>query len=131
MNENWTKVMKMSNSEDNYNLHEYRISQLEKSHEAFRQDIKDIKELATKMEKRLSFMPDGGLGCNIHQMKMEDFGKRLVKVEDSTESLTKRIVTWSAVFAVVLFLLAQVVIPYAVSNFKIVHNQAIATSTAP
>lgn len=125
---NWNKETTMSN-EEKYNLHEYRISKLEESHKEMRQDVKEIKELVTKMDKRLSTIPEGGLQCGIHQVRMQDFEKRVEAVEVKTDSLNKRIITWTAVFGVVIFLLSQVAVPYALDHFniapKVEHSETV------
>lgn len=124
MNEHWKKETTMS-LDDKFNLHEYRISKLEESHKEMRQDIRDIKELVVKMDKRLSTIPEGGLQCGIHQVRMQDFEKRVEAVEVKTDSLNKKIITWTAVASVVLFLLSQVAIPYALEHYKVAKNAEV------
>lgn len=128
MNEHWKKETAMSNDEK-YNLHEYRISQLERNHEEMKQDLRDIKEVVYRMDKKLSGIPESGLQCPIHSLKLEGFETRLTAVESKTDSMNKKIITWTAVFGVVIFLLSQVAVPYALDHFniapKVEHSETV------
>lgn len=121
MNTKWDKVANMSN-EERYNLQEYRISQLEKNQEEMRNNISDIKEVVYRLDKKLTTIPEGGLQCPLHQMRMTDLEQRMNKQEDITEKLTKKIITWTAIASVILFLLSQFVVPYVIENFKVSHK---------
>ena len=121
MKTTWSKAEDMSNDEK-YNLHEYRITQLERNHEEMKQDLRDIKEVVYRMDKKLSGISESGLQCQIHSLKLSGFEERLLTVETKTETINKKIIMWSAVAAVVLFLLSQVAIPYALEHYKVAKN---------
>lgn len=123
MNQKWSKENDMS-SEDKMALHELRLTQHDESLREMRQDIKDIKDVLNRLDKKLTSMPEGGLQCNIHGMRMDVFEKRLAVVETISDNVKKKIVTWTAVFGVLLFVLSQLFIPYILNNYKITNTPA-------
>jgi hypothetical protein len=58
----------------------------------------------------------------MHDLKLAEFDKRLLAVEADTKSISQKVITWTAIASVILFLLSQVAIPYALGNFKLVHS---------
>lgn len=105
---------------DNNQLQEWRLTKLET-------DVTEIKNIVTKLDKKLSGIPESGLQCPLHMMKLDEYGKRLESVETKTDKMHSKIITWSAVSSVVLFLIAQLAIPYFLGNFKVVPQTGTAT----
>ena len=119
MNQNWKKTM----NNDEKQLQDWRLTKVE-------QDISEIKQLVIKMDKKLSMMPDGGLPCALHSMQLEAIhkhnadvddknDKRFAAVEAKNDGMNMKIVWGTAIAAVVLFLITQLIFPYVVSNFKV------------
>lgn len=108
-----------NNSMSQENLTDYRIKMLEGNFNEIKEDIKDLRDICIRMDKKLSLIPDSGLPCSVHIVKMDDLTKRVDKVEEITDGNKKSIITWTAVFAVITFLVSQLVIPYALGNYNI------------
>lgn len=118
MNTEWSKKQQMSN-EEKYQLHEFRITALEKGQDEIKNDLKEIKDVVNRLDKKLNGIPDTGLQCPIHMLKLESFDKRLIEVETASDGMKKQIITWTAVAAVVVFILSQIAIPYVLNHYKI------------
>lgn len=107
------------NEEHNNNSNsktEWRLQQLETNFSILTGKIENIESIVIRLESKI---PSGGLDCQFHKMRLDEIDKRVGKVETSTESINKKIITWSAIAAVILFLFSQVFIPYALNNYKV------------
>lgn len=107
------------NEEHNSNSNsktEWRLQQLETNFSILTGKIENIESIVIRLESKI---PSGGLDCQFHKMRLDEIDKRVGKVETSTESINKKIITWSAIAAVILFLFSQVFIPYALNNYKV------------
>jgi hypothetical protein len=109
MNEQWQKEQNIM--EDKLQLHEYRITQLETSHGEMKEDIKEIKEIVNRLDKKLSTVPDTGFQCPIHQIRMdillkqyESLDARQTKIEEKTNSISDKIIRYGAIGSVVIWL---------------------------
>lgn len=123
MDINWTNKTNDMSTEDKYTLHEYRISQLEAQHAELKGDISQIKDVLLKLDKKLAVFPEGGFACQIHTMRMNDLEKKMDKLETTSEKMNKRIIYWSGGFAVILFFISQLAIPYFLKNSSVhIHN---------
>ena len=119
MDINWTNKTNDMSTEDKYTLHEYRISQLEAQHAELKGDISQIKDVLLKLDKKLAVFPEGGFACQIHTMRMNDLEKKMDKLETTSEKMNKRIIYWSGGFAVILFFISQLAIPYFLKNSSV------------
>ena len=119
-------------TEDKVNLHDFRIALLEENSKELKSDMNEIKELLNKLDKKITVMPNE-FKCPIHDMKISEMDKRVSVMEVKTDTINKKIITWSAIASVILFLVSQVFIPYAMNNFKVssshTHGQNDETST--
>jgi predicted Zn-ribbon and HTH transcriptional regulator len=127
MNNDLEKEIEVSN-EEKIALHELRLNQHDESIREIKSDIKEIKEIVVKMDKRLMVIPEMGLQCPIHQIRMNDHEKRIETMELEVGKIGKKIVAWSSVAAVILFLVSNLFLPYLIGNFKIQQTQ---TQTEP
>ena len=98
---------------------DYRITQLENNFVELKSDVTDIKVMLAKLDKRLEVVPTNGLQCPLHQLRMDDFSKRIDKVEITTDSINKKVIAWSAGIAIVLFLISQLIIPYLLGHYQV------------
>jgi len=130
MDINWTNKTEDMSTEDKYTLHEYRISQLEAQHAELKGDITQIKDVLLKLDKKLAVFPEGGFACQIHTMRMNDLEKKIDKLETVSEKMNKKIVYWSGAFAVVLFVISQLAVPYMLKNSNLhVHSGSEESAT--
>ncbi len=116
---NWNQ--ENMSTEEKFNLHDYRIALLEENAKELKADMNEIKNLLNKLDKKLTVMP-GEFKCPIHEIKLTEMDKRVSVMEVQTDRINKKIITWTAVASVILFLVSQVLVPYALSNYKISHN---------
>jgi len=119
MNTNWKKEIPMS-TEDKFNIHEYRITQLESNFNNIQSKIERIEDICNRLDKKLNGIPDSGLQCPLHQMRMDSYEKRIETMEVTSDSLKKQVITWTAIFGIVAFLLSQIAIPYILNNYRVV-----------
>jgi hypothetical protein len=61
----------------NDELVEYRLTKLEGQYTETKSDIKTIMEVLYRLDKKLSNVPEGGLACNLHVLRMDAFRKEL------------------------------------------------------
>ena len=120
-------TQKNMSNEQQYDLHEYRLTQLETNHLELKKDMEEIKVVLYKLDKKLTGIPDTGIGCGVHQLKMDDYAKRLDVVEKRTDDLTRKIIIGTTICSVILFLLSQVVIPYITNNFHVAPTHKAST----
>ena len=114
-NEKWQKEIRDNMGSDDKT--EWRLTQLESEMSQTRNDIAWIKETLAKLVQKFDgYSPST---CGQHSFKLNDFEVRLAKVENSTESLTKTIIKWTAIGGVIVFLLGQVVAPYVLNHYKV------------
>jgi NifB/MoaA-like Fe-S oxidoreductase len=116
---NWNQ--ENMSTEEKFNLHDYRIALLEENAKELKADTNEIKNLLNKLDKRLTVMP-GEFKCPIHEIKITEMDKRVSVMEVQTDRINKKIITWTAVASVILFLVSQVLVPYALNNYKISHT---------
>lgn len=90
----------------------YRIQQNEKDNIQLKSDILEIKQSLSRMEQRLSIIPEKGFDCPLHLLRMNQYEKRLETMETKMESVHTKIISWSAVAAVSLFLISSFLVPY-------------------
>ena len=105
---------------DKYEHVNFRLTKLEDSLASFATKQDQMLVMLTELK---TVLPTGGLQCPIHFQRMEQMEKRLDKQEAISDAVTKKIVTWSAVFSVILFLVAQLAIPFFLDNIKMGPNQ--------
>lgn len=124
----WSHTNNMS-TEEKFNLHDYRISLLEENSKELKSDMNEIKELLNKLDKKLTVMPTE-FKCPIHDIKITEMDKRVTVMEVKTDAINKKIISWTAIASVVLFIVSQVFIPYALNNFKVSSSHLHSTEPA-
>lgn len=113
----------MGDNETEIALLKQRVDQHDEIIEDMRISVKNIEANVTTLVTKLSdFNPSG---CMIHTMRLEEFGKRLDVIETKTDSLTQKIIAWTAIASVILFLLSQLVIPYVLDNVTVSKKQPV------
>lgn len=117
-------------TEDKVNLHDFRIALLEENSKELKADMSEIKELLNKLDKKLTVMPTE-FKCPIHDMKISEMDKRVSVMEIKTDTINKKIISWTAAASVILFIVGQVFVPYALNNFKVTSSHDHPTSTSP
>jgi hypothetical protein len=58
-------------------LVEYRLTKLESQYAEIKADFREMMEVLNRLDKKLSNVPDGGLNCNLHAVRMDSFRKEL------------------------------------------------------
>jgi hypothetical protein len=104
--------------------HDERLEKIEKGLEAL-QELKI--NVALLVSKFANFQPNG---CAMHQLTMDNFKERLTEIEKKSDSMHKKIITWTAIASVILFILSQILIPYALQNYK-VQNVSVSHTAKP
>lgn len=94
-------------------LIEYRITELESNFAKVTKDTAEIKEMIQTLTIRLGGVPTNGLQCPLHQIRMDEFKLRIERVEEINESINHKVIYWSAGAAIILFLLTQLIVPFA------------------
>lgn len=97
----------------------YRVQQNEKDNIQLKSDILEIKQTLSRMEQRLSIIPEKGFDCPLHSLRMNQYEKRLETMEAKMEtmeakmeSVHTKIISWTAVASVILFIISSFGIPY-------------------
>lgn len=118
-----------SNMSDLDKVHEIRLNQHAETIKEMKDDLKEIKTVVQRLDKKLAGIPESGLPCPIHQLKIDDFGKRLDTLEIKTESIHTKIIAWTAIASVIIFLLTQLLIPYVLSSANAAESAPSITQT--
>lgn len=105
----------------------YRVQQNEKDNIQLKSDILEIKQTLSRMEQRLAIIPEKGFDCPLHLLRMNQYEKRLETIETKMESVHTKIISWSAVAAVILFIVSSFGVPYIKEHM----NEAPHTYTEP
>ena len=126
----WDQEYKNMSTEDKVNLHDFRIALLEENSKELKADMSEIKELLNKLDKKLTVMPTE-FKWPIHDMKISEMDKRVSVMEIKTDTINKKIISWTAAASVILFIVGQVFVPYALNNFKVTSSHDHPTSTSP
>jgi hypothetical protein len=126
----WNQEYNNMSTEDKVNLHDFRIALLEENSKELKADMSEIKELLNKLDKKLTVMPTE-FKCPIHDMKISEMDKRVSVMEIKTDTINKKIISWTAAASVILFIVGQVFVPYALNNFKVTSSHDHPTSTSP
>lgn len=90
----------------------FKQETLDKEQIGIKLDIKEIKQILNRMEAKLQLIPDNGLNCPVHDIRMQEYNKRLEVVENKLENVHTKIISWSAVASVILFLISSFAVPY-------------------
>jgi hypothetical protein len=114
-NNNWKKDTYMT-EKDHADLTAYRLDTQEKQFNELKTELKELKEIVLRLDKKLSGIPEGGLQCSIHSVRMDNVEKRLGVVEAKADTLsifrTKSLV-WGTVGIIILqLIIAAVVVPF-------------------
>lgn len=111
MNNNWNKEINMS-EHDKYNLHDYRITKLEEQSMELKTDIQYVKEILTKIDKRMSLLPENGLFL---EKNLVDLTTRLEKAEDKLDKVNIKLIKWTAIFGAISVIISQIAIPFLIA----------------
>jgi hypothetical protein len=96
---------------------EWRLTQLESSQAMLTENTMAIKTMLTALTVKLdSYSPTAVV---LLQQTMIDNNSRLIGVEEKVDGITKKILIWSGIASVILFLLGQLLIPYALTHLAI------------
>lgn len=95
---------------------EWRLSSLERATNDMSITLSNIQTIITQLNSKI---PAAGLNCPIHTLRMDTFDKRMNDVETEVKSITKKIITWSAIAGCVIFILTNLVFPFILQNLKI------------
>lgn len=105
--------------EQKESITDYRLNALEKKFENVETQLHSMNELLQKMNAKLSHIPEGGLQCQIHQVRMEEFERRMVEIkervttsESKLDKINSKILLSTGGFVVILWLLTNVISPY-------------------
>lgn len=90
----------------------YRVQQNEKDNIQLKSDILEIKQTLSRMEQRLSIIPEKGFDCPLHLLRMNQYEKRLETMEAKMDSVHTKIISWTAVASVILFIVSSFGVPY-------------------
>lgn len=107
---------RVTNLEMDEKVLEYRVATLEKQYSELNITLSKIQEIVLRLDSKF---PAGGLLCPLHQSRLDSFDKRVEQVETEIKKIDRKIVQWSAIAAVILFILTNVALPYVTSNFKV------------
>ena len=99
----------------------YKVDALEKENQKVYDEIKEIKAILAKIELKMSGIPDGGLNCQVHNIRITDLTRRTELLEAKLETMHTKIVTWSAIASVVLFLISNIALPYIQKHMSEAH----------
>lgn len=111
INENWNKETKMETNQTEIALIKQRLDQ----HELILKDVQQIKtDVATLVQRFSNFNPN----CSLHAMRVDTLEKELNSVRDDVKGITKKIIFWSGIFSVIIFLITYLIIPVVVDKIK-------------
>ncbi len=114
---NNSELQQESKMNETENLTEWRLNQLETSNNRLQEDTTAIKTMLTSLTVKLdSYSPTAVV---LLQQTMIDNNSRLVTVENKVDGINKKILLWSGIAATILFLIGQLIIPYAVNHFDV------------
>jgi hypothetical protein len=111
-NNQWSKDDYMDNTSEKT---EWRIAKLETEMTNTATKLSNIEMIVTQLNAKIPT----SLNCNIHSMRLDAFDKRIAEIETEVKSITKKIITWSAVAGCVIFILTNLVFPFVLQNLKI------------
>jgi hypothetical protein len=103
----------------------YRVQQNEKDNIQLKSDILEIKQTLSRMEQRLAIIPEKGFDCPLHLLRMNQYEKRLETMETKMESVHTKIISWTAVASVILFIVSSFAVPYIQKHFQEAPHQHV------
>lgn len=129
MNTEWNKLNIM-NEDERHKLIDFRLDTLERNYNNISAKIDKVELIVTRLDQKV---PSGGLACDLHKDRVEALTKRADSVESENNHLKSEIgklkrasTQVKTAVALISFVLASLIFPYAVSNFKIVKANAAA-----
>ena len=104
------------------------------AHDIILRDVQQIKtDLSLLVQRFANFTPD----CGIHQMRMNNIDKELEglkadlkEVKEKADKVTKKIIYWSGVFAVIVFILVYFLMPIITNRLSTSSTQSMNDSPA-
>lgn len=89
----------------------FKQEALEKDNISIKNDIKDIKSILSRVETKLNALPNEPQ-CPLHNLRMNQFEEKIKIMESKLENVNNKIISWSAIAAVILFIISSFLVPY-------------------
>ena len=90
---------------------EYKLEQTKQDSIDLRKNIEEIKEIIHRIDAKLMSIPVE-FKCPVHTIKLENCEKKLDIMEQKVDAINTKVISWSAVIGVILFIVSNVGIPY-------------------
>ena len=117
--------MEQNEAENKLSLLEYRMEKLETKFDEMAKGVNEIRDTLNRL-----VVTNTGItqtNCLLHNKRMSDLEESNKELTSRIEGINKKIITWTAIASVILFLVSQLVIPYVLQNVKVSTNPPVAT----
>lgn len=129
-NANWTKEVTATGGADGtQNLLEYRMEKLEGKVDEMAKGLAEVRDILNRMVVTQTGIT--ATNCVMHNTRMTELEKSNAelkqnndRLEGKIEGINKKIITWTAVASVVVFLIAQLIFPFIINNVRLTTARA-------